>query len=158
MKRESNITHCGFEIVLLISIFFLSACGGINIKQQKEKNTILTDSIFIKTLTEQQLGSHYKISIPIDYSITQRKGKDFEVYYLLPIDETIQAAIMACVCFSNSDSEFTRFNENCKSEEMESEILDKKVKWTVYHCDDIFVIETIFDSGSRDTWDKFVMS
>ena len=120
-------------------------------------NSFSTDSLFVSKLTEQQLGkSHYRISIPADYSIKIMEGADFEVYYIEPVDTTIQAMFAAGIYFGNNPSEFKPDNDSCKAENPKSKILGKNAEWKLYNCNGKYFIQTTIDSKSGEFWNEYI--
>ncbi|MCL1937260.1 MAG: hypothetical protein FWF52_02555 [Candidatus Azobacteroides sp.] len=154
-NRKLTISHCRLGFIFLTVVFFLSSCRGTGNKQTEGDS--LPDSLFINTLIERQLGtSQYRISIPSDYFIDVMKGADFDVYYFQPTDTTVPAAFAAGVYFGNQPSEFSPDNDSCKTEEVESKILGKKAKWTIYNCEGKYHIQTIIDSESGEIWNESI--
>ena len=154
-NRNLTVTYCWSGFIFLVAIFFLNSCGETSRKQPG--NTSSNDSLFISELTEQQLGkSRYWISIPPDYFIDVLEGPDFEVYYFLPTDTTIQSLFMAGVYFGNHPNKYNADNDSCNTEKNNSEILGKNAQWTLYNCNGEYSIQTIIDSKSGKYWNEYI--
>ena len=108
---------------------------------------------FIDSLNEVQVGQmDYLISIPKNYSIKEREGPDFSVFYFADSDTTALPDFAGGMYFGNYPNKFPALNDSCKVRTQESEILGKNSTWTIFECNGQFSAQTIIDSKSDEGW------
>jgi len=129
------------------TIFLLTSCG------KSDRNMDNVTQVFLDSLTETQI-LNYKISIPRDYSIKEKEGPDFTVFYFAPTDTTVKDKFSGGIYFGNYPSKFGSPNDTCKSEIITGDILDGHTDWTVYTCGKDFSIQTITASKSGQGWNN----
>ncbi|MBS1542513.1 MAG: hypothetical protein JST14_02670 [Bacteroidetes bacterium] len=96
----------------------------------------------------------YYISMPNKYSITEKEGPDFSVFYFADSGTTSATSISGGMYFGNFPSEFPPKSDSCKVRTMDSQILGNKSSWTIYECDREFAIQTIVESNSGEGWNS----
>ena len=138
----------------IFAIVFISSC--VNFHNQKY-DANRTDESFTKSLKEKQIGnSNFYISIPTDYSIKENRGPDFSTFYIIPTDTTIKGDFSCGLYFGNFPSLFPPDNNNCKTETVKSEILNKNKEWTVYVYGNDYSIQTIVENKKNEGWNEKV--
>jgi hypothetical protein len=116
-----------------------------------------TSDSFLKDLSEKRIGdSKFKISLPRDYSIKEKRGEDFSVYYFNPIDSTNKDSLSGGIYFGNYPSEFKPDNDSCKIEKINSKLLNHSAEWKVYDCNNQFSLQTIVTNDKNEGWDELI--
>jgi hypothetical protein len=131
------------SLPLFITFAFVLSCTNNN----KEKS----NDPFISSLSESSLGNTgYKVSIPKDYTIRQKGGEDFMVYYITTNDSTIKAAFSAGMYFGDAPTEFSTPADSCNISTSNYKILGKDQSWKQYNCSDsLFFVQTIIDNKNK---------
>jgi hypothetical protein len=131
----------------LVAIILLANCRNSN----SNPGNVTQD--FLDSLNERQI-LNYKISIPRDYSIKEKEGPDFTVFYFAPTDTTIKHKFSGGIYFGNYPNKFSSSSGGCKNEIIKGDILDGYAYWTVFDCNGDFSIQTITASKSREGWNN----
>lgn len=124
--------------VLLFSIVALfSSCNNLKYK---------ADESFLKNLKENRLGNtSYYISLPDDYILKESIGPDFNVYYFYSSDTTNKKAFSGGIYFGGYPSEFKADADSYKTEKISGKLLDRKINWTVFNCNEKYIIQTVIE-------------
>lgn len=123
-------------IVFLVGSLFSCKNGD----KKQDKNSIE----FINSLKENKIGnSGLTVSLPANYTVREKGGEDFRVYYLMPADTTILPAYAGGIYIGAAPSEFTPSGTNCKTDSLRSKLLDGDPQWKKFSCDSSYFIQTI---------------
>jgi hypothetical protein len=140
-----------FLIFPFITFIFFSCKSRTN----NSIDTITTRQKITKKLSS---NSDYKISVWNDYSIEEKNGPDFTVYYLYPTDTTKKL-------FGNGGIYFGGYPERIRPDEnkklikdslLNGNLLDKKITWTIFDYGNSLSAETILELGDYDKVSAFV--
>jgi len=127
-------------ILLATSVF---SCKNDDKKQDNNNNA------FVRSLKENKVGnSGLTVSLPADYTVREKGGEDFKVYYLMPADTTILPAFAGGIYIGVSPSEFPPNGSNCKTDSLKSKLLDGEPQWKKFSCDSSLFIQTIIDHNN----------
>jgi hypothetical protein len=135
--------------ILCICFAALAICSCNNSAKQEKSDKQPVDS-FTATLKEQPIGKEkLHISLPADYSIRQKGGADFMVYYFDRADSTIKSDFSGGLYIGSAPSEFPPTDLTCQSSKIERMILQSLAVWRVYNCgDSSFFAQTVLDNTS----------
>lgn len=104
-------------------------------------------------LKEKNLGRiGYYISIPQGYKILETEGVDYYVYYFQPKDTRTKNLLTGGLYYGGYPSDIEPEDKNCKTEIIEADLLNEKVDWQVFDCNNAYSVQTIID---LDDWAKF---
>ena len=132
------------SIKLLLSTFLIGFAFGSckdSVKHDAQSDT------FISSLVEKQIGtSGYSISLPKNYSIEEKEGPDFSVFYFSTTDTIAENTFSGGMYFGNYPSFFEPKSDSCSVEEVKSKVMDSMINWSSYNCPDSYSIQSIFNS------------
>ncbi|WP_157593757.1 hypothetical protein [Pontibacter actiniarum] len=135
----------------MMAVILLTSCN----KKTTPEDPLSTSDSFRASLTEVQIGgSGYYIALPPNYSITEKEGPDFSVYYFTPTDTTGVPAYSAGLYFGNYPSKFGP--DSCKTDVLTGKVLHSTSNWTTYACDGKYFTETIAESKSGAGWNRMI--
>jgi hypothetical protein len=118
-------------------------------------NDRLVSSSFIDSLKEKQIeDTGYYISIPTGYFIKENRGPDFSVFYLVPIDTTVNVDFSGGLYFGNFPGKFPPPNDSCKVEMIKGEIFSSNADWTVFDCGKAYSIQAIVTNRFSTGWNN----
>jgi hypothetical protein len=126
--------------------------------KSKTNNSIDTITTRQKITKKLSSSSDYKISVWNDYSIEEKNGPDFTVYYLYPTDTTKKL-------FGNGGIYFGGYPERIRPDEnkklikdslLNGNLLDKNITWTIFDYGKSLSAETILELGDYDKVSAFV--
>ncbi len=145
-QYDDMIKHS--TLLLLGVILVLASC--------KQKNqTPGPDNAFVKTLKEQAVGnSGFLVSLPENYSVRQKGGADFKVYYFAPADSTLTALFTAGIYLGNFPTEFSPASDSCKTATTREKLLGKNAEWKIFSCDSSFFVQAIVDNKYSEGWNS----
>jgi hypothetical protein len=107
---------------------------------------------FITSLVEKKIGSSdFHISLPADYSVRQKGGPDFTVYYFSTADSTVKPAFSGGMYLGNFSTEFPPVNDSCKTTSIKSALMGKERDWKLFSCDSSFFVQTMIDNKKDES-------
>jgi hypothetical protein len=136
--------------ILLIVSFIFPSC-----KPGGRKSAFPDASAFKKTLIKKQVpGTNYFISLPANYIIKKSNGPDFSVYYFYSADTTNHTSFLGGFYLGNSPGAFA--TDSCKQSQLKSYLLGAQQDWTLYNCNNRYIIQIITNSRSKYDWARFI--
>ena len=135
---------------LFITFLFISCNSRTN-------NIIDTDSTRQKITKQLSSNSDYKILLWNDYSIKERNGPDFTVYYLYPTDTTKKLSGNGGIYFGGHPQRIQPDGDKklIKDSLMNGNLLGKKITWTIFDYGNSISAETILELGNYDKVSAF---
>jgi hypothetical protein len=134
----------GLTIKTVILVSFLSC----NNKHTDPK--ISEIDRFKSKLVEKAIpNTHYFISLPTDYSITENDGPGFSIYYFAPTDTLQKNKLTGGLYFGFAPNTSSMNPEGCKTEIRKGKILNVINDWKINNCKGEFSVQTIV-SNSKD--------
>ena len=104
---------------------------------------------FIKTLSELKIGNtDYYISLPIGYKINEENIPDIKtVYYFQASDSTKNQLLKGGIYIGDSPKEIPPMQDTCLVITRRVEILKQTVRWMIFKCDDMILMQSIFQDS-----------
>jgi hypothetical protein len=138
----------------IIFLFFTFIIFSCNSKSNNSIDKVTTRQKITKNLSS---NSDYKISVWNDYSIEEKNGPDFTVYYLYPTD-TSKKIFGNCGIYFGGHPERIRPDGDkklIKDSLINGNMLGKKTSWTIFDYGNSLSAETILEFGDYDKVDAF---
>ena len=116
-----------------------------------------TNSARQKTTKRLASNSDYKISVWNGYSIEEKNGPDFTIYYLYPTDTTKKL-------YGNGGIYFGGYPQRIRSERdkklikdslLNGTLLGRKIMWTIFDYGNSLSAETVLELGAHDKISAF---
>lgn len=135
----------------LFAIFLFFSCNrGTN-------NSIDTSSPRQKVTKKIFSNSDYNISVWNDYTIEEKKGPDFIVYYLYPTDTTKKLFGNGGIYFGRHPQQIRPVGEKklVKDSLLNGNLLGKPITWTIFDYGNSLSAETILELGDYEKVSAF---
>jgi len=138
-------------LIFLFITLLLFSCNS------RTTNSIDTNSTRQKITKKLSSNSDYKISIWNDYSIEEKNGPDFTVYYLYPTDTTKKLFGNGGIYFGGHPQRIRPDGEKklIKDSLLNGNLLGKKTTWTIFDYGSSLSAETILELGDYDKVSAF---
>lgn len=143
-----------FQILISLSFSFYVLLFSCN---SKTKNSATTTPFKQKTTKRLSSNSNYQISIWDSYSIEDRNGPDFTVYYFYPTDTAKELFGNGGIYFGGHpqpirpDGEKKLIGDSLSN----GNLLGKKITWTIFNYGNTLSAETILELGDYDKVSAF---
>jgi hypothetical protein len=131
--------------------FILFSCNS------RTNNSIDTITSRQKITKKLSSNSDYQISVWNDYSIEEKNGPDFTVYYLYPTDTTKKLFGNGGIYFGGHPERIQPDGDKklIKDSLLNGNLLGKKTTWTIFDYGNSLSAETILEFGDYDKVSAF---
>ncbi|HEX7902320.1 MAG TPA: hypothetical protein VF487_00475 [Chitinophagaceae bacterium] len=138
------------QILRYLLIFLFSCSSSTNDNEDK----ILSKQKIVKSLGS---NSAYQISVWENYSIEERNGPDFTVYYLYPADTTKELFGNGGIYFGGHPQRIQPDGDKklIKDSLIVGNFLGKKVDWIIFDYGSSISAETILEMGDYEKISAF---
>jgi hypothetical protein len=141
-----------------LSIFLFTAFCVLFVSCKSETNNSV-DTISARQKITKKLSSNsdYQISVWNDYSIEEKNGPDFTVYYLYPTDTTKKLFGNAGIYFGGYPQRIRPDGDKKLVREslISGNLLGKKIAWTIFDYGNSISAKTILELGDYDKVSAF---
>jgi hypothetical protein len=140
------------QVLLFLFITFLFfSCNS------RTNNSIDTISTRQKITKKLSSNSDYHISVWNDYSIQERNGPDFTVYYLYPTDTTKKLFGNGGIYFGGHPKRIRPDGDKklIKDSLINGNLLGKPITWTIFDYGNSISAETILELGDYEKISAF---